>query len=242
MPTPPYLNPFVVSVADAPRERDGTIDVYRPVAGGDGPSPVVVFVHGGPLPPDLQAAPRDWPIYVGYGSLAAESGALGVTVDHRLHSLSDYATAAADVVAAVQRARSLPGADPQRVALWFFSGGGLLAADWLRQPPAWLRCVAASYPVLAPLPGWNVDQRFEPVRALATAGRLPVLLTRAGRESAEFAATVDAFTEAAASCGTDLEVIDVPDGQHGFDMLDHTDNSRDAVTRAMSWVMAAVGR
>lgn len=29
-----------------------------------------------------------------------------------------------------------------------------------------------------------------------------------------------------------VEVIDVPEGQHGFDILDYTDSSRAAVTRA----------
>ncbi|NJC22656.1 acetyl esterase/lipase [Arthrobacter pigmenti] len=39
-----------------------------------------------------------------------------------------------------------------------------------------------------------------------------------------------------------LEVIDVPEGQHGFDMLDHTAESREAVTQAVDWVSAALLR
>src|ERR1022692_231589 len=66
-----------------------------------------------------------------------------------LHSAGDFETAAADVAAAVEQARADPRVDPGRLALWFFSGGGLLLADWLRDPPGWLRCVAATYPVLA---------------------------------------------------------------------------------------------
>ncbi|MFJ4520664.1 hypothetical protein ACIP4Y_06860 [Streptomyces sp. NPDC088810] len=42
--------------------------------------------------------------------------------------------------------------DADRIAPWVFSGGGPLAADWLTKPPARLRCLAASCPVLAPLP------------------------------------------------------------------------------------------
>jgi hypothetical protein len=69
-----HMQPFVLPVAEALRRREGTLDVYRP-AGSDGElRPVIVFVHGGPLPPDLQPTPRDWPIYRGYGALATSWG------------------------------------------------------------------------------------------------------------------------------------------------------------------------
>ncbi|MBJ8343713.1 alpha/beta hydrolase [Antrihabitans sp. YC2-6] len=240
MAIPPYLHPFVVPVAEWPRQREGSIDVYRPAEPGGDPLPVVVFVHGGPLPPGLEVGPRDWPIYLGYGALAAGSGVVGVTVEHRLQSTLEYATAAADVADAVTQSRELPGVDPDRVALWFFSGGGLLSADWLRKPPPWLRCVALTYPILSPPPGWGVDEKFDPADAVATVGGLPVLLTRVGRERPEFAATVEAFTAAAREHEVDLEVIDVPNGQHGFDTFDHTEESRDAVVEAMKWVTATL--
>jgi acetyl esterase/lipase len=219
-------------------ERHGAVDLYPPEAAQ--PRPAVVFVHGGPVPAGLRPTPRDWPIYQGYGSIVAARGAVGVTVDHRLHGTADYPLAAADVVAAVELARTDPRVDADRVAVWFFSGGGLLMADWLRTPPSWLRCVAATYPLLAPLPDWVVDPRFRPVEAVADAGELPVVLTRVGRERPQVAATVETFVAAAGACGARLEVIDVPHGQHGFDMLDHTDESRSAVERAIDAVRTAV--
>lgn len=235
MTPPSFLQPFVLPVAEAIRSRHGRIDVYRPVESGER-RPIVLFVPGGPLPPDLRPSPRDWPLYVGYGSWAAAAGIVGVTVDHRLHSLSDFQAAADDVAAAARQARALPDVDPDRVALWFFSGGGLLSAGWLAQPPPRLRCVAATYPVLAPLPGWDVDPRFRPVDAVQADGRLPVALTVVGREGPEVAATVAAFIAAARTRKRQRKLIDVPEGQHGFDMLDHTDCSRDAVRQAMAWV------
>ncbi|WP_279581102.1 hypothetical protein [Fodinicola feengrottensis] len=45
-----------------------------------------------------------------------------------------------------------------------------------------------------------------------------------------------AFVAEAHTQGRSLEVIDVPDGRHGFDMLDHDDDSRRAVRAALSWV------
>lgn len=240
MAAPPYLQPFVLPVAEAQRQREGNLDVYWPDASKAGLTPAVIFIHGGPIAADLRRSPRDWPVYVGYGSLAASHGVVGVTFDHRLHSVAGYPAAADDVGSAVERARALPGVDPDRVALWFFSGGGPLTADWLSAPPAWLRCLAATYPVLAPLPGRDPGARFHPVEAVRTAGALPILLTRVGRERPEIAATVEAFTAQAALHRARLTVIDIPEGQHGFDTLDHNESSRSAVLQAMTWVITAL--
>jgi acetyl esterase/lipase len=235
---PANLQPFVVPYEPHTPERHDKVDLYLPDA--EWPRPAVLFVHGGPVPAALRPTPRDWPVYRAYGSLAAARGVVGVTLDHRLHDPASYPLAAADVVAAVELARAHPRVDPDRVALWFFSGAGPLLADWLRTPPPWLRCVAATYPLLAPLPGAPVDGSFQPDEALAGAGALPIVLTRIGWENPQLAATVEAFIEAARACRAQLEIIDVPNGQHGFDTLDHTDESREAVERALDRVLAAL--
>lgn len=235
--TPPYLRPFVLDTPVVQAERHGNVDVYRPAGNPTSAEPpAVVFIHGGPIPADLRPTPRDWPVYVGYGSAAAERAVVGGVVDHRLHSDASYPTAAADVRAAVEKVRALDGVNGDRVGLWFFSGGGLLMAEWLADPPRWLRCVAATYPVLAPLPGRDVPSLFQPTRALAHAGQLPLLLTRVGRERPEVNATVRQFMAAAHARAAPLSVIDVVDGQHGFDMLDHDDASRRAIREALAWV------
>ncbi len=229
-----HLNPFVVSIEPRPAERHGAVDLCLPDT--EGPNPAIVFVHGGPVLAEQRPTPRDWPVFRGYGSMVAERGAVGVTVDHRLHCLADYPRAADDVAAAVELARADPRVDADRVALWFFSGGGPLMSDWLRTPPEWLRCVAATYPVLAMPP--EVGPRFQPAQAVAEAGALPIVLTRVGLERPLIAATVEAFVTAAQACGARLEIIDVPNGQHSFDLLDHTDESREAVERAVDTVLA----
>ncbi|MGN2636055.1 alpha/beta hydrolase [Nocardia takedensis] len=242
MVVPPYMQPFVLTVNEVARERDGVLDLYCPDA-AEGPLPAVLFVHGGPLPAGLVATPRDWPIFQGYGALAAMSGLVGAVVDHGLDSPAAYGKAEADVRAAVERLRALPSVDSERVALWFFSGGGLLSAPWLREPPAWLRCVALTYPVLRPPVGWGVEAGFDPVDALSAAvDRPPVLLTRVGRESIAVAASVAEFTEVAERHEVGVDVIDVPDGVHGFDTADHNEDSRAAVRQAMTWVAAALRR
>jgi dienelactone hydrolase len=234
-PAPPT---FVLPIDVRAPERHGDVDLYPPE--GAEPRPAVVLVHGGPLPAGLTPAPRDWPQYRGYASALAGAGVVAVMLNHRLHQPADYPLAADDVRAAVDLARADPRVDADRVALWFFSGGGLLCADWLRDPPGWLRCVALTYPVLAPLPGWVVDERFRPADAVSGAGTVPIVLTRVGRERPEIAPTVEPFVAAAGDCGARLDIIDVPNGQHAFDMLDHTDESRKAVERAIDSVLATL--
>lgn len=237
---PAHLKDFLLDVPPYPRERIGALDLHLP--DGESPRPAVVFVHGGPVPEDAAVTPRDWAGLVGHARLAASRGAVGVTVEHRLHGLGDFDRAAADVAAAVELVRAHPRVDGDRVALWFFSGSGPLSADWLAAPPPWLGCLAASYPILAPLPNWGLsDSRFRPADVLGGAGQLPVVLTRVELEHPAIAATVAAFVAAAESAGTDLEVVDVPQGRHSFDTLDHTDAGRAALRQSMRAVLGHLG-
>ncbi|MFF8586324.1 alpha/beta fold hydrolase [Streptomyces althioticus] len=238
---PAHLRPFPLDVPETPRERHGNVDLYLP-AGAEAPRPVVLFVHGGPVPADARPTPRDWPTLRGYAHCAAAGGAVAAVVDHRLHSLDDYEHAAADVAAAMEQVRADPRVDADRAALWFFSAGGPIAAPWLDAPPPWLRCLAATYPVFGPLPGWGLtDSRFDPARAVANAGDLPVVLTRVGLETPAIAATVEGFLASAEECGADVDVVDVPHGRHAFETVDPTDESRDAIRRAVRAVLGRLG-
>jgi hypothetical protein len=181
--------------------------------------------------------PRDWPVYQGYATAAAQRGLVGALVDHSLiHGLDRLSAAADDVEAAIGVLRADPQVDPNRIALWFFSGSGLLAGEWLDSRPDWLRCLALTYPLLATPPG--VDELVSAAEVIGKHKDLPVLLTRVGREREELAGPVAEFVSAG---GTALDIIDVPKGQHGFDMLDHTDESRAAVTKALDWAIAHLG-
>jgi hypothetical protein len=229
---PPYLNPFVLPVPEVSIEHSD-IDRYVPDAAG--PVPAVVLAHGGPIPPELR--PRDWPVYVGYGALLAAAGVMGVMTDHPLHSPAHYAHSAQRIAAVVDRVRADERVDADRIALWFFSGGGLLMADYLRDQPPWLRCLAATYPVLAAPAQFGVDPRFSPIEAAPLFhGRL--VLTRVGLERPAFAESVTQFIDAISPEA--LLVVDVPNGQHGFDYLDHTEESRGSVMTAVTAVVRAL--
>jgi hypothetical protein len=235
---PPYLQPFVLNgegAADQRVDRVGELDFYRPARTAR--TGAILFVHGGPGPARLEERPRDWPVYQGYATAAAQRGLVGALVDHSLiHGYDRLAVAADDVEAAIGVLRADPQVDPNRIALWFFSGAGLLAGEWLDSRPDWLRCLGLTYPRLATPPG--VDELVSAAEVIGKHKDLPVLLTRVGREREELAGPVAEFVSAG---GTALDIIDVPKGQHGFDMLDHTDESRAAVTKALDWAIAHLG-
>jgi acetyl esterase/lipase len=232
--------PFVLEVESVSAERHGNLDLYVPEAAE--PCPAVVFVCGGPIPAELDwNRPRDWPVYRGYGALLAARGVAAAPVQLPLHSYEDFPKAADALAQAVDTVRADPRIDGERIAIWFFCGGGPLISDWLRDTPEWMRCLAATYPVFGSRPGKELTARFLPAEALAEARALPpLLLTRAGLEDPLVAETEARFVAAAEQFGVPLELIEVPNGRHGFDFMDYTEESRQAVLRALNWVLAAV--
>ncbi|WCN79793.1 dienelactone hydrolase family protein [Micromonospora sp. LH3U1] len=234
MTTPVAQRPFVLSTPAAPIERHGSVDLHLPTR--TDPAPAVVVVHGAPLPPGVPD-PRDWLLYRGYGALLADSGVVTALVSYQVADLSALPAAADDIAAMVDQVRADPRVDAERVVLWFFSGGGLFAADWLRSAPPWLRGIALTYPLLLPFPGWEVDTRFLPVEALASGRDVPLVLTRAGQDIPPVLAGIDAFLPAAAAQGWPMQVIEVPDGQHSFEIVNHTPQSEAAVLAARDAVL-----
>ena len=239
--TAPEVLPFFHDVKPARRVREDLLDVHVG-EGGAGRRPAVIFIHGGPVPENHRPRPRDSGVFLGYGALAAASGLVGITFDHRLHSDMHYPQAADDVVAVVERTRALDVVDPDRIVLWFFSGGGALAASWLRDAPSWLRGIAWTYPVLAPPPDWPGDgPRFDAVMAVAAHPALPKLLVRVGDEYPFIAPTQDAFVAAARDVGASLDVLDIPHAVHGFEVQAYDAGYRATVDQAMDWVAATCG-
>lgn len=238
---PPWVEaPFVLPTDSDPHERHGNIDLFLPE--GPGPFPGVVFVTGGPLPADLWwNRPRDWPVYRGYGGLLSSRGLVAALVQLPLHTYEDYPAAATALAEAVEFVRADPRVDADRMGIWFFCGGGPLISDWLRTPPEWLRCLAASYPLVGSRPGKELVSRFQPIQALTVeAKRPPIVLTRAGLEEELLADLLAEFVATAGKHGVALDVIDVPNGHHGFDFLDYSEESRNAVHQALDLVLKAL--
>src|SRR4051794_7816874 len=155
------------------------MDVYCPAhTRPDVQLPAILFVHGGPISPEIAPKPKDWGAYVSYGELAAASGLVGITFNHRYYGFGDLELAAEDIQSAIRYVRENAGdlnVDPNRLGLWAFSGGGPQLSFALREPPPYLRALAAFYAVLdlrelptQHAPGLSPEllQRFSPITYL----------------------------------------------------------------------------
>jgi len=123
------------------------MDVYAP-AGPARARPAVLLVHGGPIP---KLGAKNMGVFQSYGELLAASGFVAVAFDHRFLApsrLADAGSDVADLIAHVRTNAVSLGIDPERIAIWAFSGGGPFLAAPLRERPVWLRAVLAFYAVL----------------------------------------------------------------------------------------------
>jgi acetyl esterase/lipase len=229
------------------------MDVYVPEGLPAGTRrPAVVFIHGGPLPPGADPSmpkPKDWGGFRSYGELAAASGFVGVTFNHRLYSLHAFDDSAADVQALLDHVRANAAelhVDPDRIAVWALSGGGPLLTFAFRDSPPWLKAVVSYYALLdlppdGLLPG--AAERLSPVRFLKASERPapPTFIARAGKDSPVINASVEAFVTAALAKNLTLELFTLPDGQHGFDLMDDHPRSREAIARTIEFLKARLG-
>ena len=89
-----------------PGVAGAVMDVYTPARpAGEGGLPVVVFVHGGPVPA-LPGSIKDIGQYRSYGRLVASRGLAAVTFAFRFPDLGGLSTATADVSDAVAYVRA----------------------------------------------------------------------------------------------------------------------------------------
>ena len=234
------------------REVDGSrleMDVYSPAEATRGaPLPAVILIHGGPVPAGASA--KNMGVFLSYGELLAASGLMAVTFSHRFHGPGALADAAGDVAAAVAHVRSHSaelGVDPDRIALWAFSGGGPFLSAPLRERWPFVRAIVAYYAVLdlqVPPPGaasgitQETRREFSPLRHLAAAGEKtpPLFVARAGRDNPWLNATIDRFVQEALARNASLELMTHPAGQHGFDVLDDDDRSREIIARTLDFL------
>ena len=226
---------------DAPR-----LDVYRPRAAG--PAPVIVFVPGGPVPKGARV--RDWGVFTSYGRAAAAQGFVAVTIEHGFFGAAELPGAAANVAAAVTWVRSHAaeiGADADRLAIWGFSGAGMLLAPTIADPPTSLRALVLFYPVLdirpetlAARPDLGV---YSAVSALTarSAWTIPLVIARAGKDDAQLNGAMERFAARALQLQAPLDLLVHPTGRHGFDVVDPDARTRDIIARAFQVVARATG-
>ncbi len=230
-------------------------DLFRPGdVAPEVPLPLVVLVHGGPIPEGASA--KNMGIFQSLGRLLAASGLAGVAFSHRFYRTSMLLEAAGDLRDALRHLRDGAlgyGLDAERVALWAFSGGGPLLSSSLRDAAPYLKALVAYYAVLdlrerppGAGPGGPEDltdetrQAFSPAYHVGLRGRgaPPILVARAGADSPSLNAGIDRFVARALESNAEIEVLNHPDGRHGFDLLDDVPRSHEILRRTLDFLRA----
>jgi dipeptidyl aminopeptidase/acylaminoacyl peptidase len=227
---PPFLRPFVLPYQPVEPLHVGDLDLYLPQAT---PAPAVLMIHGGPIRPDMPARPRQWSAYRGYASLLAQAGLVGAMFEHGFVDDQTLGVARDDIRRALAALRDDSRVDADRVGLWFFSAGGLLMGSFLDPPPPGVVAVAGTYaaPADPDLDGTDLRQAID----TAPNSTVPLMVVRPQHDFDWIAPATDELLERCRATGRAVDVIDVPGGHHGFETVDDTDDSRDAVRRSIAW-------
>jgi acetyl esterase/lipase len=221
------------------------VDVYSP-SGPPRSRPAVILIHGGPIP---RIGAKNMAVFVSYGELLAASGLVAVAFDHRFLAparLTDAGGDVADLVAHIRKSAGSLGVDPQRLAFWAFSGGGPFLAAPLRERPTWVHALVAYYAVLdlqQPPPGddsgtsADVRQTFSAIHSLGDARNAPpILVARAALDNAWLNGAIDRFVQTALDNGATLDLLNHPEGRHGFDILDDDGRSKQIIRHTLEFL------
>ena len=221
------------------------MDVYLPEHGGPEPIPAVLI--GGP--PAFSAG-KDSGQKVGWSQLLAASGLAAVTFDIRSDGfLQTPADPTEDVIEAIAyirvRGREL-GIDSDRLGVLGFSFG---TAPWhlaaaMRDPQSFMKCCVVFY---GPLDLHDAGVAMEPTLAdeySATTfvrrhgSRIPpMFVAKAALDSTELNRSIDLFMAEAARAGAVVRLEVHDDGQHGFDVRDDDERSREIVRAALAFML-----
>jgi len=212
-----------------PHERQ-VLDLFKAtVPWSAAPRPALVFVHGGGFRGgDKHLA--DQPFYDNVGIWAARAGLLGATMNYRLAPEAVYPAGAQDVERMVTQLAALAsdcGADPRRIFLWGHSAGAAHVADFLvtRAEPRIAGAILTSgiYDKSggAAASPWSIYYGADSARLRALsavpgliATRVPLLVTWAELDRADFIADAEALVRARERAGRPVSALMVPGHSH----------------------------
>lgn len=234
--------------------RELKMDVYTPgsVQTG-GKLHVVVFIHGGYLPPNLLTEPKDWGSFKSRGRLAAAAGFAAITFNHRFYNgwdaLRDAKQDLADLLAFVrQHASEYGGLDGDHITLWTFSGSGPLLTEYIAEPHRFVSSLVSYYADLDLRPelgspnshlSQQICDEFSATPFLGKAKRVPpMFIGRAGKDSPVLNRGVDGFIAEALKANVMLDLATHPEGRHGFDTENDDRRSREILRQTLDFIRA----
>ena len=213
-------------------------DVYLPP---NGPSPVVVFVHGDAEPDRLRDG-KEWAQYTSWGQLMATSGFAAVTFNRRsTEAGTRIAQAEAEVQAMLEHVHQ-HAADyalqPEWMGVWVCSAGPRTVIPLLfRERPEYVRCVVVYYGLLDSRP--DSARQYSGINVLEglqnTDNLPPMLLIRAGRDRPHFNDSIGKFLETALRRNLAVELFNHPQGDHAFDVRNDGPRTREVIARTIDF-------
>ncbi len=226
---------------------DLLMDVYYPADyEGETRLPAVIYVHGDGSPEFLKNA-KDRACYVSWGQLAAASGFIGITFNHRSSQmptkLYDAAKDVDDLLAYVRKNSSSLGIDANALCIWTCSAGspfGLRSA--LREDASYIRCIVSYYGITDLKVFYDSDSKLphlsdEVLDEFSAPNRLskrtnaipPMFIVRAGLDAPELNRSIDRLLTTAIARNVSLDFMNHATGHHAFDVLDDNVRSQEII-------------
>jgi acetyl esterase/lipase len=228
---------------------DLKLDVYTPHgAKPDDRFAVVVLISGGGAE-DPKHDFRDAGVYLSYGRVLAASGFVAITFNKRYergadgtsHGVEDFN----DMIRYLRDHAAEVHIDVNRTAFWAFSAGGMLLSPSLSGDQTLARAALCFYCVLdADLPVLSAEDREKMRTRLAPLSQIEhapdsgpaILIARAGLDNSDLNRNLERFVAEALAKNLTIEVLNHPQGRHGFDSLDADSRSREIIQRALDFL------
>lgn len=194
------------------------------------PRPILVYIHGGGFRGGGKQLP-DQPFYDNVGIWAARAGLVGVTISYRLAPEFTYPAGVEDLERATAQVRALArdcGGNPAQLFLWGHSAGAAHVADYIAAqpdaPPAGAILTSGIYDrSAASTPGspWSIYYGAGGLRSGAlsappglAASAVPLLVTWAELDRADFIADAEALVRARQRAGRPVGALRVAGHSH----------------------------
>lgn len=232
---------------------DLKLDIYYPPNYTPGtPLPAAVMIHG-EWPPHIARHSKDLGVYVSWGQLIAASGIIAINFNHRITErfakVRDAASDVAQLLGYIRYYAKDLDILGNRLCIWAFSAGmplGMWAA--LRDSPSYVRSVVSYYGVMdLQVPGEILpeDTPEDDLRDFSALHYLdqykgkiaPMLIAKAGLDSAKLNATIDRFVARANRYEAPVTLLEHPQGHHGFDLLNDDDRSRQIIRETLNFIV-----
>jgi hypothetical protein len=229
----------------APLQR---MDVYRPSGAHEASVPAVILVTGYSDVGSRKmvgCSLKEMASYIGWARLIASAGMIAIAYETEEPVRDTKA-----LFAHIESHSASVGIDPSRLGVWSCSGNVPNALAVLQTEN--VACAALCYGYMLDEDGFDEVAKAAAQFGFATGAPAPtldalrdvaMLVVRAGRdETPGLNASLDRYVARALAENAYVSVLNQPDGQHAFDLLDDTDRSRSAIRQILGFLSTHLHR